>query len=514
MYAVFSTKKVFLASTLFSAIGSIVCAVAKTSHVFIFGRVLAGLGCAGMQIGTTLLTASVMPLYKRSFYGGIIGTGEVLAVMAGPLVAGGIAKSIGWPWCFWINLPVDAVIIAALAFLITEKKTESGALRVSPVAKIGKLDLPGGVLVAGGTASLLVALNSAGARSSWTEATVLAPLLVSIAVFVVAAVDQHKKKDQATFPTRLMRNRHFVTNMVWLFMQASSQLPTMYYLPIWIQGLATDSVLQASIGMVPILAASIVGAIAGGLLAWATHYLPPGTIAGTAIMSVGSGLLWSLRPDSSMPVWIGFGAIFGLGTGFTTQQAAVGAQAELNEKDFPAGMSALAVVRHVSAAIFIAVDQTIFLSRLSQLSSVLPGFSTTSAPSISRGYLKDHVTPENFSRALDIYNKALTSIFLVSMILGIVGFLTAFVLPWTSLKKPHSGNDDLNEPDSVALSVRHLPKLKEHSTDSNMEQYRHTIALDRNLDERGGQNSWLGEGIYFQRECKSLEHIRQRCKSL
>ncbi|WYZ36333.1 hypothetical protein EsH8_XII_000083 [Colletotrichum jinshuiense] len=476
LYATLSHKKVFLVSILVSAAGSIACAVAKTSPVFIIGRVLAGLGCAGMQVGTTLLTVSIVPLYKRPFYGGIMGTGETVAVLAGPLVAGGITSSVGWSWCFWINLPVDAVIMASLIFLLTEKRTDSRHCGTLRLADIGKLDLSGGLLIAGGMACLLVALNSAGAKNSWTDAAVLAPLLISVALFIVAAVDQHKKRDRATFPTRLLKNRHFVTNVIWLFTQTGSSISTAYF------GLATDSVFQAAVGIMPTLGASIVGAIVSGLLVWVIHYLPPGTIAGTAVMTVGSGLLWNLRQDSGPASWMVFGAVFGLGNGFVTQQGAVGAQAELDEKDFPAGMAALAVVRHASGAILIAVDQAVFLSRLSGLSSILPGFDAASSSRINRGYLRSHVSPENLDRALDIYNGALTRAFLASMVLGIVGFVTAFFLPWTSLKKPQASPDVCNELDPVIPRVRELPWLSNHDTDTLKVHYRHTIAVERNID--------------------------------
>lgn len=162
-----------------------------------------------------------------------MGTGETLAVLAGPLVAGGITHTVGWPWCFWINLPVDAIIMASLIFLLKEKKGESPRRRSGILPRlvdvVGNLDLPGGLLIAGGMACLLVALNSAGVRSSWTDAVVLAPLLTSVALFIVAGVDQHRKGDRATFPTRLLKNRHLVTNLVWLFTQAGSSFPTAYY---------------------------------------------------------------------------------------------------------------------------------------------------------------------------------------------------------------------------------------------------------------------------------------------
>lgn len=235
----------------------------------------------------------------------------------------------------------------------------------------------------------------------------------------------------------------------------------------------------------PTLGASIVGAVVSGLLVWVIHYLPPGTIVGMAVMATGSGLLWNLRQDSGPASWMVFGAVFGLGNGFATQQGAVGAQAELDEKDFPAGMAALAVVRHASAAILIAVDQAVLLGRLSGLSAVLPGFDASSSTRINRAYLKSRVPSEQLGRALEIYNGALTRVFLVSMVLGIVGFSTAFFLPWTSLKKPPQADPDVccNELDPVARQVHELPPRISANDADDVKVHRHTISLERHIGE-------------------------------
>lgn len=86
VYTLFSSKIVFLAALLIFEIGSVVCATAPNSHVFILGRALAGLGSAGIQAGTTLILAECVPLRQRPTWNSIIGSMFAVGSVVGPLL--------------------------------------------------------------------------------------------------------------------------------------------------------------------------------------------------------------------------------------------------------------------------------------------------------------------------------------------------------------------------------------------------------------------------------------------
>lgn len=200
--------------------------------------------------------------------------------------------------------------------------------------------------------------------------------------------------------------------------------------------MANQTALNAAIGMVPMMATSVAISLVGAiLLAKVYHRLPPYTFAGSAIMAVAAGLFWSLSPTSSRMLWMGYGALFGLGNGLTAQQNSVGCQAELDEDDYPPGLAAFSMVRSISGALFIAAAQSVFTNKLEEISSVLPGFSFTSNTTINRDYLRGHVSLDDFPEALHIYSSSLADTFLISMSLGIIMSVSVLFLPWTSLKK-------------------------------------------------------------------------------
>jgi MFS family permease len=56
---------VFLAFFAVFELGSLICALAQSSAMFIGGRVIAGLGCSGLQNGALTIIADVVELGKR-----------------------------------------------------------------------------------------------------------------------------------------------------------------------------------------------------------------------------------------------------------------------------------------------------------------------------------------------------------------------------------------------------------------------------------------------------------------
>lgn len=101
LYKYFSIKDVYMASNVIFLVGSLLCATAPSSAVFILGRAVTGVGFAGEMAGCYALLVEIMPLQKRPVYAGMMAAVESLAIIAAPIVGGGLTKSLGWRWCFW-----------------------------------------------------------------------------------------------------------------------------------------------------------------------------------------------------------------------------------------------------------------------------------------------------------------------------------------------------------------------------------------------------------------------------
>lgn len=61
---------------------------APNMNVLIFGRVLAGVGAAGLGVTCLALLARIVPMEKRAFLFGLFGLNVALGSVAGPLMGG------------------------------------------------------------------------------------------------------------------------------------------------------------------------------------------------------------------------------------------------------------------------------------------------------------------------------------------------------------------------------------------------------------------------------------------
>lgn len=102
VYKFFNVKVVFLASIILFEAGSILCAAAPTSEVFILGRAIAGIGAAGILQGALAIITFTSPLEKRSGRFAVVISVFGLAVCLGPVLGGVLTDHASWRWCFWM----------------------------------------------------------------------------------------------------------------------------------------------------------------------------------------------------------------------------------------------------------------------------------------------------------------------------------------------------------------------------------------------------------------------------
>lgn len=109
MYKLFSVKRVYMLANAIFLVGSVLCSTAVTSTMFVAGRAVTGVGFAGILGGLYTILTHILPLRRRPLFCGALGGVESLAIIAAPIVGGALTQSLGWRWCFWINLPIGGV---------------------------------------------------------------------------------------------------------------------------------------------------------------------------------------------------------------------------------------------------------------------------------------------------------------------------------------------------------------------------------------------------------------------
>jgi EmrB/QacA subfamily drug resistance transporter len=100
--------------------GSVLGALSPTIGWLVAGRACQGLGASIVAPLALPLLTTVYPAHRRGRALGIMVGVTGLATFAGPLVGGGIAQVLGWPWIFWVNVPIGLTLILLIRTKVPE----------------------------------------------------------------------------------------------------------------------------------------------------------------------------------------------------------------------------------------------------------------------------------------------------------------------------------------------------------------------------------------------------------
>ena len=104
-YVYFAPKFWYMGSLCLFEAGSVICALAPTSAVFILGRAVAGCGGAGIMAGSLAIFGDSAPMRERPRGMALIASVQSIAYLSGPVISGALTDSyLTWRFCFWINL--------------------------------------------------------------------------------------------------------------------------------------------------------------------------------------------------------------------------------------------------------------------------------------------------------------------------------------------------------------------------------------------------------------------------
>lgn len=191
-------RRIFrLGLTLFLA-ASVACGAAPSVDWLIVARVVQALGAALLTPASMSIVLAAFPTEKRAVAVSLWGAVGGLAAAVGPSLGSWVTASAGWPWAFYINLPVGIWALWRSASRIEEA--------VKP-EQSRSVDFVGLVLLMLAVGAIALAIVESG-ESRWTSSQIVLVAgagLVACACFVLWA----KLKTNALIDLSLFQHRTY-----------------------------------------------------------------------------------------------------------------------------------------------------------------------------------------------------------------------------------------------------------------------------------------------------------------
>ena len=284
-------RRIFVTGWATLAVGSLVAGLADTPAVELVGRAVQGAGAAliapaALTLLFTIFGGSPKELTKAiALYGAAAPAGGT----AGVFLGGVLTEYASWPWVFFINIPLAAVVLA-----LTPSVMPAGA------TQRGRLDLTGAVVVTAGLAAVVFAVVRAP-EAGWTSAgTLVAGLggLALLALFVAL---------QARIEAPLVRLGIFRApnlsgaNLAQLMLGAA-WIPMFFFINLYLQQVLGLGAFASGAALLPMTLTIMVGMILAAPRLIAAFGPKAMTVSG--LVTLTAGLLWLSRisPDGSFAV--------------------------------------------------------------------------------------------------------------------------------------------------------------------------------------------------------------------
>lgn len=340
----YGIKKIYIVGLVGFLAGSILCGLAWNSNILIFFRVVQGLsGGLLMPCAMTMLVIFI-PAEKRAMAMGAMGVPTMLAPALGPVIGGYLVTYWSWRYCFYINVPIVLMTMAAAFFW----------LRETPIS-MKKFDIKGFVFISLGLSCILYALSYAPTWH-WDQRVIILLIVgaIAITVWIILAL----RTESPLLELRLFKMGAFTLSVILLGTVIAAMYVVIFLLPMFLQNLRGLTALNAGLLLFSnafglVVALPIVGIVCE------KHGVRIPVVIGLAIMAFTGLWLQSLDTTTSDTLfqWVMF--IRGVGCGFALipmmSQALSVPPPHLSTQ----GSSMISVVQSVCIAIAIALFATL-----------------------------------------------------------------------------------------------------------------------------------------------------------
>ena len=300
-----------LGATLFVLTSALCGAAGKVNFIGLDGmgqlilfRALQGVG-AGMVMGLLFtIVGDIFSPAERGRYQGLFAAVWGVASIFGPTLGGWLTDHWSWRACFWVNLPVGAVAVAAIYFEFPHLKPR-GATR--------RLDWGGFATLIGTVVPLLLALTWA-TQYGWTSTRVESLLALS-AVMLAAFLFIESRAVEPVIPLLLFRDPIIAICSVCAFVLGMGMFGVIIYLPLFMQGVLGVSATQSGNLLTPLMMGAVVGSIAGGQTVSRTGRYKGVALIGSTLVAIGMIVFARMGIDTPR-LYVAYGMVIaGLGMG-------------------------------------------------------------------------------------------------------------------------------------------------------------------------------------------------------
>lgn len=241
--AQFGRRNYFAASIIIFTICSFLCGNASGVWELVLFRFVQGLGGGALLVTSQTIITESYPPEKRSMAQAIYGLGVIIGPTLGPPLGGYITDMAGWPYIFYINIPLGVIAtLLTLQFVRSPKYAEKSS--------VGDIDWLGIALLATFVGSLQYILEK-GQEDDWFNSNTIVLLTVTAILGAFFFVWRQLTFRNPVVQLRVLKNGNLRVGTILSFIMGFGLYGSTFVIPLYVQATLGWTATQAGMLMIP-----------------------------------------------------------------------------------------------------------------------------------------------------------------------------------------------------------------------------------------------------------------------
>jgi EmrB/QacA subfamily drug resistance transporter len=360
-------RRLFMVGMAVFTAASFADALSRTESLLIVMRGIQGLGAAlvlpaALSIVMNMFREGAERNKALGVWGALGATGATVGLLAGGL----LTRYAGWPYIFFLNVPIGAAVLLLTRRVVPESRLNSTRRRYDPF---------GGLTITGALVMLVYAISQAP-QIGWGSTRTLA-MLAGSALLLVAFLSVESRVEAPLLPLRLFRIKTVAGSNAVGFLLTASFYTFVFVGTLYMQQVLGYSALKTGLAW---LAASMTSFALAGLSQMIVSRTSAKLVMAFGMALIGAGIVWAAHAPTDGHFWQNLAGPFfvaGAGTAFAFIPVSIGALAGISGRDAGVASGLLNTSQQLGGAIGVAVASTVAATRFHSL--VARGHSTSSA---------------------------------------------------------------------------------------------------------------------------------------
>ena len=357
-------KRMLMIGMTMFGLASLLSSYAQTPTQLIWARAAMGLGGAAVMPQTLSIITVVFDPKERPRAIGIWAGAVGVSIALGPILGGLLLDHFWWGSVFLINVPLTAVGVAAIAFLVPESRSREP----------GRIDFAGVLLSIVGLVLVVYGIIQGGDTGSWLRLDVLGPVFGGLAV--LAAFGWYESRiAHPSLDVRLFRDPRLSSATGAIALVFFALAGAFFFTSFYLQNVRDYSPLHAGLLTIPLAAGQLLCAPRSAVM---VRRFGAKAVCATGLLLVAVAMVGYLLLGTGTPIWVLEVTFFiqGAGMGTVMPPATESVMSVVPRNRGGAGSAITNISRQVAVALGVAVLGSIlaqaYRAQLAPYLGVLP----------------------------------------------------------------------------------------------------------------------------------------------